>query len=95
MNTDNDSLSPKRRRRITETSEYHLMMLRCTRAYERRVAVGDIDALPGMVNLADDLEHRTRGAVHGLLAKGFSWTDIGRALGISRQGARQRWMDKA
>jgi hypothetical protein len=30
-------------------------------------------------------------AIEEALMRGHSWVDIGRALGISRQGARQRW----
>ena len=49
----NRSLTPKRRTRVTENDEYAAFLRRVIRAYSRRVASGDIDALAGMATLAD------------------------------------------
>jgi hypothetical protein len=84
-------LTPKRRRRITENDEYAAFLRRVIRAYSRRIASGDIDALTGMTALADDLDVAIRGAITGLRTQGYSWADIGLRLGITRQAAQQRW----
>ena len=46
-----------------------------------------------MARLADDLEDATRRAITGLRETGYSWADIALRLGITRQGAQQRWGD--
>ncbi len=46
-----------------------------------------------MANLADHLEDATRQAITGLRQFGYSWADIAMRLGITRQGAQQRWGD--
>lgn len=38
-----------------------------------------------------ELERQVEEQVRELIAKGVSWAALGRALGISRQGARQRY----
>jgi hypothetical protein len=62
-------------------------------AYSRRVAEGDIEAITTMAHLAGHLEDATRQAITGLRAFGYSWADIAMRLGITRQGAQQRWGD--
>ena len=44
-----------------------------------------------MARLADHLEDATRQAITGLREFGYSWADIAMRLGITRQGAQQRW----
>jgi hypothetical protein len=44
-----------------------------------------------MAALADHLEDATRQAITGLRGFGYSWADIAMRLGITRQGAQQRW----
>jgi hypothetical protein len=87
----NCSLTPKRRRRISENDEYAVFLQRVIRAYSRRVASGDIEALFNMTGLAADLDTAISQAVTGLRACGYSWADIGLRLGITRQAAQQRW----
>jgi hypothetical protein len=41
-----------------------------------------------------DAQRTVEGEVGMLLVLGYSWTDIGRALGLSRQGARQRYQGR-
>jgi hypothetical protein len=84
-------LTPKRRRRITENDEYAAFLRRAIRAYSRRIARGDIDALTDMTTLAADLDQAISEAVTGLRAHGYSWAEIGLRLGITRQAAQQRW----
>ena len=87
----NGALTPKRLRRAVENDEYAAFLRRVIRAYSRRVAAGDIEAITAMAALADDLQDATRRAITGLRAYGYSWADIAARLGITRQGAQQRW----
>ena len=84
-------LTPKRPYRVVENDEYAAFLRRVIRAYSRRVATGDIEAIAAMNRLAIDLEEATRQAITGLRGFGYSWADIAMRLGITRQGAQQRW----
>jgi hypothetical protein len=84
-------LTAKRRRRVVENDEYARFLQRVIRAYSRRVASGDIDAISAMVRLQADLDQATREAITGLRGIGYSWADIGLRLGITRQAVQQRW----
>lgn len=75
----------------TEADEYGAFVRRICRAYGRRVADRDIDGLAGLAQLAADVEATTQAAVTQLRAQGYSWTDVGRALNITRQAAQQRY----
>lgn len=87
-----DSRPPKPRRRdVVENDEYAAFVRRILRAYARRVATGDVEALTDMVGLAAQLDDAIGQAVTGLRAHGYSWAEIGARLGISRQAAQQRW----
>jgi predicted transcriptional regulator len=44
-----------------------------------------------MAHLANDLDTAIRQAIAGLRSVGYSWADIALRLGITRQGAKQRW----
>ncbi len=90
-NTVNDGLTPRRRRPVTENSEYAVFARRVLRAYGRRIAVGDVESLAHMIGLADDINDAIAQAVHGLRDAGYSWAEIGSRLGITRQAAQQRW----
>ena len=70
-----------------ENDEYAAFARRVIRAYSRRVAAGDIDAISDMTRLADDLDRAIRDAITGLRGHGYSWADIGTRLGITRQSA--------
>ena len=87
----NKPLTPKRRYRVVENDEYAAFLGRVIRAYSRRVASGDIEAIPTMVAIAGDLDEAIRQAICGLREFGYSWADIAMRLGITRQGAQQRW----
>ena len=76
-----------------ENDEYAAFLGRVIRAYSRRVASGDIEAITTMANLAGHLEDATRQAITGLREVGYTWADIALRLGITRQGAQQRWAD--
>ena len=89
----NKPLTPKRPYRVVENDEYAAFLGRVIRAYSRRVASGDIEAITTMANLAGHLEDATRQAITGLREVGYTWADIALRLGITRQGAQQRWGD--
>ena len=89
--TVNKSLTPKRRSRVVENDEYAAFLRRVIRAYSRRVAAGDIEAITTMAALAGDLDDAIRQAITGLRGFGYSWADIAARLGITRQGAQQRF----
>ena len=87
----NRSLTAKRRWRVVENDEYAAFVRRVLAAYSRRVASGDIEAITGMAAIAADMDTALRDAITGLRARGYSWADIAKRLGITRQGAQQRW----
>ena len=60
-------------------------------AVARRIAAGDIEALADMTGLADEIDAAAGEAVTGLRDLGYSWSEIGTRLGITRQAAQQRW----
>jgi hypothetical protein len=87
-----DSTPPRRRRRdVVENDEYAAFTRRIIRAYARRVASGDVEALTDMVTLSSVLDDAISDAVIGLRGHGYSWADIAARLGITRQAAQQRW----
>jgi hypothetical protein len=80
-----------KRRSSVENDDYAQFLRRVLRAFSRRIAAGDIDALTDLNNIAADLETALHDAVTGLRGHGYSWTDIGNATGVTRQAAQQRW----
>jgi hypothetical protein len=90
-NTVKNRLTPKRGRRLVENDDYAAFTRRVLRAYARRVADGDVEALTAMLGLAADIDTAIGQAVTGLRAFGYSWAEIGTRLGITRQAAQQRW----
>ena len=87
----NPSLTPNRARRPIGNDEYASFARRVLRAYARRIATGDIDALTTMTDLSGEIDAAIGQAVTGLRGFGYSWADIGARLGITRQAAQQRW----
>jgi hypothetical protein len=74
-----------------ENDEYAAFVRRVIRAFGRRIAAGDIDALADAAFLSAQLDATIKTAVCGLRERGYSWADIGRQLGVTRQAAQQRW----
>jgi hypothetical protein len=87
----NRALTPRRRRRVTENDEYAAFARRVLRAWARRVAAGDIDAITDMAAAVGELDDAIRQGVAGLHDKGYSWAEIAARLGVTRQAAQQRW----
>ena len=84
-------LTPNRPGRVVENDEYAAFARRVLRAYARRVADGDVEALTLMLGLSAEIDTAIAQAVHGLRGSGYSWAEIGSRLGITRQAAQQRW----
>jgi hypothetical protein len=94
-NTVNRGLTRKRGKRVVENPEYASFARRVLKAYARRVAGGDIEALRELSVFVSDVDAATRVAVAGLRRWGYSWTDIANRVGMSKQAAQQRWGDPA
>jgi DNA-directed RNA polymerase specialized sigma24 family protein len=80
-----------RRRQDVENDAYLGFVARVITAAGRRVATGDVDALPDLARLVHDLDTALLTAVTGLRAFGYSWEQIASRLGVTRQAAQQRW----
>ncbi len=87
----NKSLTPKRSRPAVENDDYAAFVRRVIRAYSRRIAAGDIEAIGTMIRTANELDTAIRDAITGLRGLGYSWADIALRLGVTRQAAQQHW----
>jgi hypothetical protein len=67
------------------------MVERMIKAYARRVGEGDVEELPRMIDMHRVLDEALGQAVIGLREFGYSWGEIAKRTGTSRQGAQQRW----
>ncbi len=81
----------RRRRDVVENDAYAAFIRRVVRAYGRRIADGDIEALRDLLTLNQELEQATDTAVAGLRTFGYSWAEIATRIGVTRQAAQQRW----
>jgi hypothetical protein len=99
-NTVKAALTPKprtkRSRREVETVQFDAFVRRILRAYARRVAAGDVEALASLTALSAEVDAVTRLAVAGLRGKpySYSWSEIADRLGTSKQAAQMRYGDK-
>ena len=98
-NTVRSALTPKPRRkrprRPVETAEFDAFVRRILRAYARRVAAGDVEALRSLSQLSSEVDAVCRLAVAGLRKSpySYSWSEIADRLGVSKQAAQQRYGD--
>lgn len=74
-----------------DNREFAAFSRRIMRAYARRVATADPAALVELMKLRADVDEAIAAAVAGLRAEGFSWAEIGREVGMTRQAAQQRF----
>lgn len=76
-----------------ENSDFAAFARRIITRFGRRVGEGDIDALPDLLALREQLDSETADAVLALRAAPhfYSWQQIADRLGITRQAALQRW----
>ena len=87
------------RRRAEQRSSHRHERVFPLRPRPRQPPVREVpwQAQPGLARLGDlheqkmGLEGEIERQVKELIAQGASWAAIGRALGITRQGARQRY----
>jgi hypothetical protein len=98
-NTVNPALTPKPRKRLrrqVENAEFDAFVRRILRAYARRVAAGDVEALSSLSQLSSEVDAVTRLAVAGLRRQPYhySWSEIADRLGISKQAAQQRYGER-
>jgi hypothetical protein len=54
-------------------------------------ANGEADTLPSFEHLHEVIEDAVRVVVHRALQDGYTWRQIGEALGMTRQSAWERW----
>lgn len=85
----------RRDRRNVDITEFRQAVSRFLRAYARRIEAGpgDIEELGRLVELRAELDGVITGSVRRLHAAGYSWTDVARVLGVTRQAARQRFAE--
>jgi hypothetical protein len=76
-----------------ETPEYAAMVRRVIRRYGERVGDADPVDLTTMVEISREFDHAVRVAVRGLRAAGFTWREIGEALGTSKEAALMRFRE--
>src|SRR5919107_1712083 len=99
-NTVRSTLTPeprsKRARRQVETTEFDAFVRRILRAYARRVAAGDVEALRSLSLLSSEVDAVTRLAVAGLRTSpySYSWSEIADRLGVTKQTAHERYGDR-
>ncbi|OJF13302.1 hypothetical protein [Couchioplanes caeruleus] len=98
-NTVKPALTPKPRKRSkreVENPEFDAFVRRILRAYARRVAVGDVEALQSLSQLSSEVDAVTRLAVAGLRKApySYSWSEIADRLGVSKQAAQMRYGDR-
>jgi hypothetical protein len=90
------ALTPIRRRDTVENPEFAAFAARILRACARRVADGDVEGLAALVALRSELDSAIADAVAGLRHPqwAYSWSEIARVLGTTRQAAQQRYASK-
>ena len=79
------------RRDEVENDTYVVFVARVIKAAGKRIAQGDVDSLPDLAALTQDLDTALLTAVQGLREFGYSWEQIASRLGVTRQAAQQRW----
>lgn len=88
-----------RRHREYEAPDLAAMLKRMSRALVRRAAEGDLEALSALADVERHFHDALTDAVNaartprgnGPGLEGYSWTEIGNALGVTRQTAQQRF----
>lgn len=82
-------------KRRHEAPEVGKAAARFMRALAKRAANGEAEAIEWLIQLQAELDNATRDAVQNYRELGFSWADVGRLTGTSRQAAQMRFGDKA
>src|SRR3954454_18018213 len=99
-NTVKPALTPKprakRSKREVENAQFDAFVRRILRAYARRVAAGDVEALRSLSLLSSEVDVVTRLAVAGLRQSpySYSWSEIADRLGVTKQAAQMRYGER-
>ena len=87
---------PKHPKRERETPDYVAGMRRLIRALLKRVSAGDVEEFVQFKILKQDLKQAEQEAATALNEEcDYSWEQIGRTWGLTKQGAQQKWARKA
>ena len=89
--SDNTGFPSKRR---SDIGAYVAFTRRIMAALEARSGLSDQMCLGALAELSRDMDRVIVRVARELHSQGYSWGDIGRGLGITRQAARQRFADK-
>lgn len=85
----NKRLTPKRPREAPEISD---AIRRMMRSLAGRAASGDLQALTELYDLKGDLSvYMAMAALALNQSHGYTWFEIGRAAGMTKQAAHARW----
>jgi hypothetical protein len=79
------------RRERPEAPELGATSRRFARALAARAAEGDTEGLEQLVEVRAAVDDAIASAARSLHGFGYSWTDLGVVLGVTRQAARQRF----
>jgi len=74
-----------------ETIDFLKMLVRMMKAGAKRVGNADEHELSSLYACKLEMDKQLHAAIHLQLLQGKSWTDIGKALGMTRQGAQRRF----
>ena len=85
------SKSAVRERTTVENKEFAAFAQRIVKAFSRRVASGDVEALPDLIVFATALDTAIGDAVTGLREFGYTWPEIAARAGITPVQAHERW----
>lgn len=88
---DSDQTRGTKPRRKVGNKDFSAFASRIVRAYGRRVAAGDVEALPDLVAFSREVDHAIAQAVLGLRASGCTWQEIAGHLGVSKHAVSARW----
>ncbi len=88
----NRRLTKKRSPRPIDNVKFAMAVARMIRALGKRVGGADMEDLQELLELQDVLDEVTAEAVNKVRENGgYSWATIGRAAGMTKQGAQQKW----
>jgi hypothetical protein len=83
----------RRDERVVETADIGKGVARLMRTYANRVGAADIEELAALWEIREGADAAMVTVVDGLLARGFTWTEMARRLGIRRQSLTA-WRDR-
>jgi hypothetical protein len=84
------TLTAKRRRRAKGMADCLAQIRRCLRTMPERSDF-DVTTLADLRDLTANLDDAIRAGVQHSRRLGYSWVEIGRELGVSKQTAHERW----